>query len=229
MRSCAHLRRCVASRRRRAASSRTSSRCLGVARGALGVERVCGFALRSTLYALRSTQQVVDEPNEWIEADHVRRVGDEVREGVDVVEVVLAVAVVHEKLDAADVEMRGARDALHFLDDGARWRRPLDAEPRLRCVDGARAAHKLHSVRPLACVRRTKVERAHRREDIYGIEILAVERLDACDVAVSQWRCFLHECRAVDAEAHLVARNGVGERSLTDVAYYPGARSPNVR
>src|SRR3712207_8849995 len=42
----------------------------------------------------------------------VRRVGHEVRERVDVIEVVPTVAVVHEVLDAADVQPRRPRDAL---------------------------------------------------------------------------------------------------------------------
>ena len=55
---------------------------------------------------------VVDEVRPRIEADHVPRVGDEVRQRVDVVEVVLAVAIVDEVLDAADVEAGEPRDAL---------------------------------------------------------------------------------------------------------------------
>src|SRR5206468_5281043 len=48
--------------------------------------------------------QIVDEISPGIEADDVLRIGHEVRERVDVVEVVLAVSVVDEILNAADVE-----------------------------------------------------------------------------------------------------------------------------
>ena len=60
-----------------------------------------------------SRLEVVHEARPRVEADDVRRVGDEVRERVDVVEVRPAVAVVDQVLDAADVEVRGPRDALH--------------------------------------------------------------------------------------------------------------------
>ena len=45
----------------------------------------------------------VHEPLEWVESDHPRGVGDEVRQRIDIVEVGLAVALVDKEFDAANV------------------------------------------------------------------------------------------------------------------------------
>ena len=61
--------------------------------------------LRRAAAPRRSSRlEPVGQPRERIEAEHARRVGDEVRQRVDVVEVELAVAVVDQVLDAADVD-----------------------------------------------------------------------------------------------------------------------------
>ena len=86
---------------------------------------------------------VVDEVHPRIEADDPLGVGDEVRQRVDVVEVGLAVAIVDEVLDAADVEMTGAGDGLDLFDDFARRIRRRHAEAGLRRVHGAGAADQL--------------------------------------------------------------------------------------
>ena len=54
-----------------------------------------GSGVRQRVYACLCFQ-VVDEPGERIEADDAWRVGDEVRQGVDVVVVALPVAVVDQ-------------------------------------------------------------------------------------------------------------------------------------
>ena len=52
-----------------------------------------------------------------VPAEHVQRVRDEVRHGVDVVEARRAVAVVDHHLNTADVEPGCTRDPLRRLDD----------------------------------------------------------------------------------------------------------------
>ncbi len=73
-----------------------------------------------------------------VEPDHVARVGYEVRQRVDIVEVRLAVAVVDQEFDPADIQMRTPRDPLGYGDDVARWIGLLDAHARLRRVERAR-------------------------------------------------------------------------------------------
>src|SRR6266480_3361056 len=89
---CPHRARCGASRRTRGANSRSAS-------------------------SLGSLLEIVHQPRERIEAHHARRVGLEVRERVDVVEVETPVAVIDHVLDAAHVDVRRPHDALHLIDD----------------------------------------------------------------------------------------------------------------
>ena len=105
----------------------------------------------------------------------------------------LAVAVVDEVLDAADVELRSPRDPLDLRDDLRRRRRSLDAQAGLRRVDRAGAAHQLDAVGRLAGVGRAEIERADRRVDVDRVEEFAARTLDARDVAVAQRRRLLHQ------------------------------------
>ena len=95
--------------------------------------------------------QIVDEAREWIEADHPWRIGDEVRERVDVVVIPFAVAVVDHVFDAADFDVGGAHDALDVGNDLRIRIGPLEAAwdevqrraeaSEVRCADpGAEAA-----------------------------------------------------------------------------------------
>ena len=70
----------------------------------------------------------VDERFEGVEADDVRGVGDEVRQGVEVVEVGLAIAGIDEVLDATDVHARRRDDASCVLDHLARRLENLDRQ-----------------------------------------------------------------------------------------------------
>src|SRR6476469_4769660 len=74
----------------------------------------------------RELLDVVHQSLERVEPDQPRRVGHEVRERVDVVEVDLAVALALQILDAADVDLRGAENREHPFDDPVRWRGGLD-------------------------------------------------------------------------------------------------------
>src|SRR5688500_11368980 len=151
-------RRCAASRRRRGASSRTAS------------DRTSGYESGTLL-------QVVDQVLEGIESQDTLRVGHEVRERVDVVEVMPAVAIVAEVLDAADVAFRRAREALHLRDEVVRRRRALHPESRAWRVDGAGAANEVHATRGLAGIGGAEVERSRRGIDVDGVEVLPAERL----------------------------------------------------
>src|SRR5215207_3599015 len=97
------------------------------------------FTPHSRLSTLHSLFEVVHQPHERIEPDDPWRIGHEVRQRVDVVEVVAAVAVVDEVLDAADVELHVPRDPLHLADDLGRRGKALDAHAALGRVEGARA------------------------------------------------------------------------------------------
>ena len=69
-----------------------------------------------------------------------------------------AVAIVDQVLDAADVEAGATRDRFDLFDDLERRLVALDAQPCLRGIDGAGAAHELDSVRRLARVGGTEIE-----------------------------------------------------------------------
>ena len=105
----------------------------------------------------------------------------------------------------------------------------FDAQPGLRRIDRARAAHELDAVRRLARVGRAEIERADRGIHLDRVEVFAAERLDAHDVAVAQRRRFLHERHAVDAKLDFAACDGAGERGLGVVAHDAGAAAADVR
>src|SRR5690348_2441886 len=121
----------------------------------------------------RATREVIDQALEWIESDHARPVGDEVGQGVDVVDIGLAVAVVDQVLDAADVELAAPRDR----EDGRALLggrlEGLDAQAVLDRVERARGAHQLLAARGLAGVGRAQVERADLGVDLDRIEVFA--------------------------------------------------------
>src|SRR5690349_24376821 len=76
----------------------------------------------------RAAREVIDQALERIESDHARPVGDEVGQRVDVVDVGLAVAVVDQVLDAADVELAAPRDREDGLALGRGRLERLDAQ-----------------------------------------------------------------------------------------------------
>src|SRR5215207_1400631 len=141
------------------------------------------FTPHSRLSTLHSLFEVVHQPHERVKANDPWCIGHEVRQCVDVVEVVATVAVVDEVLDAADVELHVPRDPLHLTDDLGRRGEALDAHAVLGGVDGARAAHELLARGRLADVGRAEVEGARGRVDVDRVQELAAEHLDASDVA----------------------------------------------
>src|SRR6185437_9626186 len=126
-------------------------------------------------------------------------------------------------------ETGAARDQLDLFDDLARRRVAFHAKSSLRRVYRAGAAHELDAAGRLAGVSRAEVERADRRIDLDRVEIVAAERLDADDVAIAERRRFLHQRHAVDAELHVAARHGAGERGLVLVAHDSRAGAADVR
>ena len=127
------------------------------------------------------------------------RVGDEVRERVDVVVVDLAVAIVDEVLDAADVDAGGLHDALDRVDDLGRRRVALDVQAGLGGFEHAGGAERL-AARGLADVRRAEIEGLAGEVDLDGVEILAAEGLDAGDVTAACGNELLHQGDVVEAE-----------------------------
>ena len=76
-------------------------------------------------------EYIVDEARERVKADNVWCVGNKVRERVHVIVIHLAVAVVDQVLDSANVDMRGAHDAADVLDDRAGRSCSFNAETEL--------------------------------------------------------------------------------------------------
>src|ERR1035437_9387153 len=123
--------RCEASRRRRASSIRIA------------------WSARSGEFArhdARARLDVIHEPHERIESDHVLRVGHEVRQRVYVVVVRLAVAVVDQVLDAADVETDPFSNPLDTFNYFLRRRVSLHAHAVLLGVRRAEGALEFASV-----------------------------------------------------------------------------------
>src|SRR5215212_2333240 len=157
-----------------------------------------GASIRSASFRL--LKKKVNESFVRVEADNVRRVRDEVRERVDVVVKNVAVAVVHDVLDAAEVEPRGRRDSFDSFYNFRRRRVSFNLEPRLRRVrqtdfadgDGLRVLHP-------AYLRGAEVEALARRVDFDRVEVLAAERFDARDVAAARGDELLQERGRVDA------------------------------
>src|SRR5215213_82780 len=119
----------------------------------------------------------------------------------------LAVAIVDEILDAADVETRSTRDCFDLFDDLARWMVTFDTKAGLRRVNGAGTTDELDAVGRLAGVGRAEVERSDRRKHLDGVEIISAECLNANDVAVAEWRRLLNQSDTVDGQVDLTARD----------------------
>src|SRR5688500_11814978 len=133
--------------------------------------------------------EVVDEAGGGVEADHVDGVGDEVGEGVDVVEVGEAVAGGDEVLDAADVEAALADEADSGVDDVAGGVEGFDLERLLGRGEGGGAEVAGFSFlgrrRDLADVGGAEVEAfGGVGEDLDRVEGLAVQDLNADDGAL---------------------------------------------
>src|SRR5215813_5894506 len=81
--------------------------------------------------------QVVDQRNKRIETDDLGALGNKVGEGVDVVEVGLAVAIIDDVFHTAHFDPCGLHDAFHGADHIVRRAETLDAQPVLWSVHGA--------------------------------------------------------------------------------------------
>src|SRR5206468_9686507 len=114
-RSSPRRKRCAASRQKPEANSRIASASPGSRRHCVS----CGY-LNPARRGFKPRDQVVHQPLERIEADDVPAVRHEVRERVDVVEVVLAVAIVDQVLDSANVEGDALGNSLYFANDLSR-------------------------------------------------------------------------------------------------------------
>ena len=204
---CVHRRRCAATRRRPEANSRN----------ALPVSQV------------RLAFEEVDEPAERVEADDVGGVGDEVREGVDIVIDEAAVAVVDHVFDAADVDGSAPHDRFASADDVVGRRVAFDFEAGLGGVDGTGGALELDAVGALADVGGAEVEGFARCEDLDRIEDATAQDFDADDVAAAGGNVFLNERRVIDAEIEAVFGGGAFEVGGLVEAYDAGAAAADVR
>src|SRR5205814_10651310 len=148
--------RCAASRRIQGANSRIASTPSGA--GSLPRCRQNAWS-RARARRRDARHQIIDQSLERIEADDVATVRNEIRQRVDVVEVVVAVAVIDEIFDSADVQAHPLRDLLDFPHDLARWLELLDAHDGLLRLDGARVPGQRYPVGRLTGLRGSIVER----------------------------------------------------------------------
>ena len=137
----------------------------------------------------------VGQLRKGIEADHVDAVGDKVGECVDVVVEPLAIAIVGDVFHAADLDAGVLHDALDIGDDLARWLVAFHAYAALRRIDRACCAVQVHAAGGAADVCRAQVEGLAGNVDLDGVEIAAVQHLDAHDMRVARGNEFLHQRR----------------------------------
>ncbi len=136
-----------------------------------------------------------------IEADHVARIGHEVRERVHIVEIRLAIPIVDQEFDPADIQTRPPRDPLRRRDDLARRVGTLHPHPGLGRIERTRRSRQRPPVRRLAHVGRTQVEhRIGRRKDVDAVEEVSPKQLDPSDVPRTHRRHLLDQRDAIDAE-----------------------------
>src|SRR5438270_12612208 len=84
---------------------------------------------RSAVHTAGSSEAAFEniaQAHERIEADDIGRVGHEIGQRVDVVEVQTSVALTLQELDTTEVEPRGCADAQHGILDPSRWIDRLD-------------------------------------------------------------------------------------------------------
>ena len=137
-----------------------------------------------------------------IEADDVAGVGDEVREGIDVVVDQPPVAVVDHALDSADIDVRGLRDPLDGSDDFLRRRDGLTVRPLLGALTGQAVRVRGLPSLVLADVRRAEVKAFARRVDVDCVEVSASQRLHARNVTITRRNELLHKGGAVEAQVN---------------------------
>src|SRR5258708_2776296 len=135
--------------------------------------------------------QVVREILERVEPDDPRSVGDEIREGVDVVVVDVAVAVIDYVLDAADVDAGGPHDALDVLGHFGRRLIAFDLEPSLRGFDDAGVFQTL-SGRGLTDICRAQVKSFAGQVHFDRVEIVAAQGFHARDETTPAGNELLH-------------------------------------
>ena len=122
-----------------------------------------------------------------------RGVGDEVRQRVDVVVVALAVTVIDDVLDAADLDACSGRDRLHVGNHLSRRREGFDAQVVFRRIGRACAAVERDTVAGLANINGAQVETLARGLNVDGVQEAAVQHFDARDVATAGGNVFLHQ------------------------------------
>src|SRR5262249_16095324 len=202
---------CHSSSVRRPVSSRSqSAHCAGPASGNIQMSAPC---LRLQRFAaIRRTQaastrsasahllkdaslcfEKIDQTLKWAHADHVLCVSYEIRQRIDVVISQSSVAFIHDVFNPSDINLRFLHNSLARSDHLA-WRsKPFDLQPGLRCIDRASIADQFDAVGALANVSRAQIERVASCEDLDGIQKLAAQRFDACDVAAAGGDIFLHQ------------------------------------
>ena len=149
-----------------------------------------------------------------IETDHAVGVGDEIREGINVVVEEAAGRIVSDVFDATDFDSGEMHDAFDGTDDFARGFVGFDGEAVLRGVDGAAgAALKLFARGALANVARAEIVGFPGSADFDGVKIFSAEDFNARDDAVAWRETFLNEGSLIHAEAEAIFVDGLFELS----------------
>src|SRR6476661_8543454 len=151
-------------------------------------------ALRGLLF------QIVNQTYEGIEADDLGAVGDEVGEGINVIEVELAITVVNDVLDAADFDIGGLHDALDVVDGFVRRSVAFHANAVLGCINGAGGASKFLSAGGPAYVGRAEIKCFAGEVDLDPVKELATDYFDAHDVSATGRNKLLHQGGVVEAK-----------------------------
>src|SRR6185369_318280 len=148
----------------------------------------------------RHPDDVVREPREGIEPEHGRRVGDEVRRRVDVVEVHAAVLAADQVFDPADVDRRLSRESPRLVDDGGRRLVARNLQPGLRLDRAGAEIGARRAGRNLTDVGGAQVEVGRRAYDSNRVQVLIVQHLDPHDRIVPRLDELLDQRRAIRAE-----------------------------
>src|SRR5258708_12248786 len=140
-----------------------------------GLSRADGLLRLLRFVGLRFGNQIIGQPRIGIETDNAFRVGDKIRQRVDVVVEKPSIAIVDDVFDSADFNARFVHDAFHILNHLARRSVAFHLEAIFWSVDRARGADQFLSPCALANIRRAKIESIAGGVNLDGVEKLAAK------------------------------------------------------
>ena len=136
----------------------------------------------------------------WVESDDIDGVCNKVGEGVDIIVVQFAVAVVNDIFDTADVDAGLLYDGLDGFYDIGRRGISFYFQAILWCVECAGVADQFHTSICLADVCRAEVEGIAGEVYADGVEEFSTQGLYAGDIAIAGGDELLQQGGMIDAE-----------------------------